>query len=98
AQLHYALLPGLLTDLGPGVIRYFYTSALELAGTGAWVVADDDARVQGFVFVTDRGATLYSRVFRRRPAAGVMRVAGAAFMRPASALRTAYWFLKDRPA
>jgi ribosomal protein S18 acetylase RimI-like enzyme len=98
SQLHYALLPGLLTDLGPGVIRYFYATALELDGTAAWVVVDDNARVQGLALVTDSGATLYGRVFGRRPFTGVTRVAGAAFLRPAAVLRTANWFLKDRPA
>jgi ribosomal protein S18 acetylase RimI-like enzyme len=97
AQLHCALLPGLLTDFGPAVIRYFYTTALELAGTGAWVVTDDDTRVQGFVLVTDRGSTLYSRIFARSPFMGMMRLAGAGLVRPAAVFRTASWFLKDNP-
>jgi len=98
ARLHYRLLPGLLTDLGPGVISYFYKTALEIPGTHGWVAADEQQRVVGFAFASERGADLYGQIFRRRPVQGIGCLAAGFFLKPVAFVRTAWWFLKGRPA
>ena len=96
-QLHQRLLSGLLTDLGPHAISYFYKTALEVPGIHAWV-AIDDQKILGFALATEWGPGLYDRVFRHSPLRGIGSVGSDLFSRPAALITTAWWFLKGRPA
>ncbi len=97
ALLHRRLLPGLLTDLGPHAISYFYKTALEVSGTHAWVALDEHDTIVGFALGTDRGSDLYDRVIRRRPIRGIANMTADLFFRPAAFIKIGWWFLKARP-
>jgi ribosomal protein S18 acetylase RimI-like enzyme len=98
AGLHQRLLPGLLTDLGPHAISYFYETALEIPGTHAWVVAEGEQKIIGFALGSELGADLFGRILRRRPFRGMRSVALAVFSRPASFMTVGGWLLKGGPA
>lgn len=98
ARLHQRLLPGLLTDLGPHAISYFYRTALEIPGTHAWVAADEQQKIVGFALGSEWGADLFGRIFRRSPIRGIGCVAADLFSKPTALMTIAWWFLKRRTA
>lgn len=92
ARLHCAALTGLLSRLGPSVVRAYYVGALA-SPHAIGFVAERHGALLGFVLGSAAPAALRSDALRLNRAALVRGLVGGVLRRPT----TAYWLLRPAP-